>query len=791
MEIKSIKEIKNIGTFSSFTDGASLRLEKLNFIYGLNAYGKTTLADIFQSWKDNDNPKIINRQTIPNQDSNQKIVLSIKEGKDEKDLKFDNNQWKQNIFTKNLEVFGTDFIHKNVFTGLAVKRENKVNFTQFVLGDEGVKLAEKIAEDKKELAYKKRNLPSKLPEYVKQKNEQEQKKFLDFSIEELDKTKIDEELTKKKTEKQNEENRLKEPEKILSLPEINDFSIPCFFSLTYLEKTNELLQKDYQDIKNDTLSKINNHVQNNFKNTDGVENWIKQGLDNCKDKESGNCNFCGQNLQNAQDLIKAYDSYFDEAYNKFIRNIENDLSANLSSLQNEKFNFTTSIQNILTNSLKYKEFINDDNFQKLLTNLESELKKLNQDTLINLQENLITTIQSKIKEKHKKPYQAVETINFDGFKDAIDFCKEQLKFVKGIIIQIEEITKEFKEKYKDTSQIQESINAISKEIQNLEFQKTRIAQDKNCKSYLKEKKEIDQLLNQTKNQEEALNDNQSQYLDRYFKKINELFQKFGSQNFTLEQTNDKKGHGPVYFLNVKFNNKLINQSELQNVFSESDRRALALAIFWAKIDLKPEEDKKSTVIILDDPITSFDENRITNTIDLIKSTLENTSQIIVLTHYPNFIRRFCEITKENQITTKFFEIKKNDKTSLLTEIDRIGFTETQYEKIFSKIMGYINREHDNCIKSDLRPFLENMYIPTIFAKELREAKNSKKDLSTLEKTIDAIFTDESVKSKMHEFRKNLNPEAHISTSNNEEDVRTFAQGMMDFLYSFELKANAK
>jgi hypothetical protein len=39
MEIKSIKEIKNVGTFSNFQSGGNLRFEKLTFIYGLNTYG--------------------------------------------------------------------------------------------------------------------------------------------------------------------------------------------------------------------------------------------------------------------------------------------------------------------------------------------------------------------------------------------------------------------------------------------------------------------------------------------------------------------------------------------------------------------------------------------------------------------------------------------------------------------------------------------------------------------------------------------------------------------------------
>ena len=54
--------------------------------------------------------------------TSQKIELSIKESSisGESDIKFENNSWSRNTLSKNLEVFGTEFIHKNLFTGLTI-----------------------------------------------------------------------------------------------------------------------------------------------------------------------------------------------------------------------------------------------------------------------------------------------------------------------------------------------------------------------------------------------------------------------------------------------------------------------------------------------------------------------------------------------------------------------------------------------------------------------------------------------------------------------------------------------
>ena len=41
---------------------------------------------------------------------------------------------------------------------------------------------------------------------------------------------------------------------------------------------------------------------------------------------------------------------------------------------------------------------------------------------------------------------------------------------------------------------------------------------------------------------------------------------------------------------------------------------------------------------------------------------------------------------------------------------------------------------------------------------------------------------------MHEFRTTLNPDSHLFTSNNNEDMRSFALEMMDYLYSLKFES---
>ena len=247
---------------------------------------------------------------------------------------------------------------------------------------------------------------------------------------------------------------------------------------------------------------------------------------------------------------------------------------------------------------------------------------------------------------------------------------------------------------------------------------------------------------------------------------------------------DNRGHQPVYFLKVKFKNVEVSDTNITKVFSESDKRALALSLFWAKIYFLTPEQKQNAIIVLDDPVTSFDDNRILKSISHTKETLRNVSQVIILTHYPHFIKNFMERGMNDNFTISFIEIAQNKTTSFLKKIESKNFTETTYDKVFSKIYAFINRESDTDIRSDLRPFLESQFLPHFFIKEFKEFTEGDTPFRTLNEKIEAIFLDEDVKAKFHEFRTMLNPDSHLFTTSNEEDIRNFAREMMDYLYDF-------
>ena len=783
MKIGRIKEIRNVGTFADFENG-SLGFEKLTFIYGFNTYGKTTLADIFHSLKSNDSEIIRSRKTIPQPDgSRQKIVLTQKE-QSEKDIKFESDDWGENELRSRIEVFGSAFIQENLFTGLTIERDNKENFTKFVLGKIGVEAAEDIAEKKKSLGEKKRGLKDKVPPFVKGKSDKEIEKFVEFSTKGLDKDSIERELPQKQVKLRNERSLIYKPRKILDLPEPPEYELPEIDYSAPVERISELLGEDYSNIRDELLEKLDRHIASNLSDGGDSENWLREGTLHHKDSKDSNCPFCGQTLENAGDLISVYHSYFDLAYTGFVNRIETGLSESIRELENTSFSQKTGLQDALARANKYKELIADEDFKQKLAELENTIEGLDENQLNDEKKKFVAETKTRAGIKNKSPHKKVEPVDCSDFKVATKSYRELLGEAKKVIGRMRTRITDFKRPYCDKSAILGKVDRIAQNVKQLQYKKARIEQDRNCREYLVLRKKISEMEENIDEMERDLEKDQSEYLGNYFDEINSLFGKLGGRNFKLERVTERRGHLPVYSLRVKFRNEEIRNDQLKTVFSDSDRRALALAVFWAKVTLKRDAEKASSVIILDDPVTSFDDNRMTNSINLFKDTLNKVDQMIIMTHYTNFIKRFCEITKKKQIPAKFLEIEQNNTTSFLKESGRDNFVASEYQRAFTKIYDFINRKHSESIKADLRPFLESFYLPTVFAKQISDRNV---DCGSLESIIDGIFDDDGIRRKMHEFRTTLNPDSHLFTSNNDEDVRSFALEMMDYLYSLKFE----
>ncbi len=763
MRIARIKKIINVGTFAKFENGGSFEFGKITFLKALNTYGKTTLVNILQSLKENSNNYIISNKTIPSIDENQKIEIVYKDDKKQTNVNFENDKWRKNELKDELEIFGTDFIHKNIFTGLNISRDNKENFTDFILGEKGVLLANKIEEEKKNLRELKTKLKKILPSEINNLSKEQFKKFIDFDISKFNKEEIENKLIDLKKELKEEQKRLKEPKQILNLPDIEEYNKKEINILDYFNNLNTLFEKDFTSIQESALSKVKEHIDKNFKDEyrNHAENYIKNSIEYTKDLNNGNCVFCGQPLSNAIELIEAYNSIFSEEYKKFIEEIEQDIKLNLVKIEKFVFNEINEIKKSLLNILEYKDYIKDEEFIKKINLLQNQINKLEEieNDLNQEKNNLFQNFKEKSKIKKQKPYEKIENIDY-----SLDLT-EYNNLLENIILNIKDLKNKalkFKESYKNTKSIEDKIKKLDESIVSYEKILKRINLDPKVKEYKKINTNIAEKEEEIARLNKKLRIEQNRYLNDYFNKVNGLFKKFGSRNFELEKVENRLGDKPVYFLKVKFHGQEISYNDLDKIFSESDRRALALAVFFAKIETYTIDELKNKIIILDDPIASFDDNRIRNFIIYLGELYNKVSQIIVLTHYDLFLANYCKITNTKP---KVIKLNRNNLTTIFENFDLDYFLKSDYLKELQKINDFIERKIDNYEMSDARKFLEDLYYP-IF-----------KDFLPINKVED------------HKYYKILSSDNHNSIPSTEEDKRNFLSDMLKELYSFEFTNN--
>ncbi|WP_440999862.1 AAA family ATPase [Fodinibius sp. SL11] len=778
--IKRIQEIKSVGCFKEMT-AHPLQFEPITIIYGENTYGKSTLCDVLRSLADENPEYITNRKSIPNPNNiSQSVEINFEPNGDssETTYKFNGGEWDKTLPDDlHLLVFDTNFIYRNVFTGLTIERNNYENVTQFVLGEESVKKAEEIAEIKSKLRKQKKGLKELESESFE--GVQDIKRFIELEVQE-DLESLDRQL-EQVTSKLTNQRELRE-----NIKDIQSREEPGFLNLNadlslFIEEFNAILKSSIEQIHEEVKNKVLTHIKNKTQNLDTTQSWIFKGLDHIKDEE---CPFCGQELDDAIELIELYKKFFDLSYKQNVKetkkklsNIENDINGfQLNSIRD-----TIDKNKAIIN--QYDEIKNED-FKDLVTKLEKFSESLIKK--INHWDKIYPELKKEIKDRIQTKRNAIQE------KISPFSCNDELKLFKNIekdISQYETVLKKIIEGIQNfktslnTEEISEKISNYKTELSNIELQKRRINSKNACQKYIDLEQQIDKTQSLKENLEDQLEKEQTAFLDKYFDDINKIFNKLGSTKFSIYKKVSKRGDLPTIQIKAKYAGKTIKKDKIKAFFSESDKRALALAIFWAKIESFTDDQRNNTVVVLDDPVTSFDDGRIEQSIRLFNTEKYNLRQLVIISHYPRYLKSFFDRLYNDSGTIKLLRLEKDTTGSKLVEANRADFIETPHQKMLRRINGFVERKHTEDIEKDLRVYLENE-LRSRYRKQILELSLKNEQFGNLinELNTNGIIKDPIAK-ELHELRKSLNPSHHKIRDRSDEDMILLARDVLDFIYN--------
>ncbi|MCW2098126.1 UNVERIFIED_ORG: wobble nucleotide-excising tRNase [Pseudomonas psychrophila] len=776
--LKRIKSIQNVGKFKSCKPAAA-EFGKITFIYGLNTYGKSTLGDIFSSLRTGKTSAIKARKTIPDDDSKQEITLSfLPEGKNESNVVYSSYSWQNKLpIDVNLHVFDDSFYHDNLFSARQFTRATKEAFSSFVLGEKGVSKAQEISEKNKrkgdltrEAGKLKKNVFNEVSDLAEFLNSAPEENLLE----------LESKIASLRTEYVELRKQKSTSAKILSRKQFQSISWNNETGVE-LDALNVALGSSLKPHHEAARNAVGEHIINHFSTDRGAEAWLRQGLSYRKGE---NCQFCGQYLTfEALDLLSLYEQTFDASYKDNARDVSQRLSVAQTKLKRA---FANSLRLELEGNkeaiVSYPELEGGEYFVKLaevLCKVSDELSValLRWDTTL---QPLLEEISKLIKRKREVPQDPLPPVDGNEITSLEANIKYLCKRYNALALDLNVVIANFKEQI-NAQTIDSKISNKEIEGRLIERKILRIKLKDQCDELNSINKELQRLRTEIPRMNSQLREEQSDFLKSYYLNLNRHFSRFGSEDFELSKGEDISGHTPVFYLRVKFRGFEVSEKNLEQIFSESDRRALALSVFWAGITCLDETERKKAVVVLDDPITSFDCNRMSLAHQEIYDLSLTTRQIIVLSHYDQAVTAYLNVFK-NQAAVRLLSIVKNKNSSDLEVLDIDSFVSGEHEKKRELIFKFIYGETNSHSAGDLRVFLEQE-ISFRFAQQIKATKIFESNLSDrISKLRDHGVISMQVAQEADKWRLVLNPTHHTWQENNVEDQRSVARQFMDFVF---------
>jgi len=578
-------EINNVGRFkSSKTDGDEQFFKKNTFIYGKNTYGKSTLTAIFRSLKENKPDYVIGRKTIGSQKQTVKIIPGITTPIGEYRYTTDEGKWSS--YHKDIIIFDNHFVRESVYTqNQQIGQEQQKNIEAFMLGVKGVEYNVKIAGLTEQIAENTKTQTSISSEYTRNKHLLGGLSFENF----LALTEVSD--VDKKIEKiQADLDKVKNSELISSkLNSIKDL----------LERyrdfdTTEISEKLF--VNSDLIDKhFQSHVnQKETKQSYGAFLQAGSKMRSRADKES--CPFCTQEIKS--DSVKQFLNTIDLIYNDKYRNLQCAVK-------------------------EAEELFSHKSFSVEIEKIKTDLKQAGYSLSIVFSDidSLFSSCKRAISDKK-------DDLSIDFVASSfVDISTKAVSHIANIDVELNS----FKNPTAKKAELESSLSSLKANKERFEAWKVR------CESYLKAQKD-----------NKILSTEKTKLWNEYLKYANSLSTTMLSDintvlsacncDFTVQKFNFKGNQRQDLLVLSMSGSEISNDGDdsemtIKNCLSDSDKWVLALAFFLATV----KNDATIRVVVMDDPVSSFDSDRKRIILTEIKRILSVTDkQLILLTHEKGF-----------------------------------------------------------------------------------------------------------------------------------------------------------
>ncbi|MFB0636855.1 AAA family ATPase [Bacillus rugosus] len=642
--------IKEVASYNS--TGIEFNLGKINYIYGSNGTGKTTISELLRNSGD------------------QKFSscnIERKEGSSDFDLFVYNRNFVQENFNIRNEIKGIFTLGKESTDILALIDEKLKNAEkhQERIGN----LENNIKQSTEQLEILKTNFTKQCWDLKQNYDEvfeeaftglrNNKKRFMERCVHEATNNNSDlftyEEL-KIRVDSVFKNSR----EKVGTIPEIHyDSSL----EKQSIFQTKIIGKKDIDIAR--LISELN------------LSDWVQQGHRHMEGTD-GICPFCQQELPGS--FKEELDEYFDETYTEQIQN----LNLSIEKYERDTIGFFEQYNFLITEDIPY---INKEKIASLFEIMNSTFKE-------NIQ---------LLKRKSNEPSRSIELNSIKSYieqiKSEVQQANEQISELNRVIGNI----KEEKERLiKDIWRFIVEVNKSNYEnyINNLGRQKMALEGMKRSQAGQKEHKK--------RLEEEAIElQNQLTSVLPSIHEINTLLKSFGFTNFQLAES-DEQGNYKIVRENGEDANETLSEGEKTFITF-----LYFYQLINGSNDL--DKVNTARVVAIDDPISSLDSNilfMVSNLINNLKKKVRskesNFKQLIILTHNVYFHKEISfnkGLSNKKQPDETFWIIRKTENISNISQYEENPI-KNSYELLWKEL-----RENPNSITTPniMRRILENYF----------------------------------------------------------------------------------
>lgn len=652
--IKNIQRLKQFGIFHNHTNANAKDFGKYNLFYGWNGSGKSTLSGVFRCIENNTtSSKFPSSEFTASIDSGVAITQS--------------NVAKSDL---NVYTFNRDFIDENISWDSLVK-------SILLVDKEKIEEREKLKQLKKLQETDNKTYTIEAEEIRKlegavSKFGTDSARHMKTSLQSIDTTdryylnydkRKFEKFINDNLEESKSDDPLLDDQNIL---ELTNAAKPDQKSpITFNQQTiNQEIFKKAKEHLDDLLktSVVSQTIQRLVDHSD-IKSWVETGLDLHKRYDTNQCEFCGNTI--TEERTKQLQAHFNDDYKAFQNRLESADSWLVGHLvQRPTLPATSDF---------YDEFKNG--YSEACTALEKAITTLNEE---------ITVWHTVLKEKTANPLETGLTVA--GISESsVKAFNEAMTAISTAVNKHNHKSGNFKEET-DKAKKQLELHYATTEVKSFGYhdKKKDVADRTTANGTLKT------LINARNTEIRTLEDSLSNE-GVGAEQFNESLHRFlGRSELTLRFNPVKKGY-----------EILRNDSEqVDGNLSEGEKTAIAFVYFITKLK-ENDNNIEDTIVVVDDPISSFDSNHLFHAYSFMRTNCEKAKQLFVLTHNFTFFKLVRDwISRENkgdnQNIANFYIVKANNevpRTATYTDAEAaLTLYNSEYHYIFSRLYSLKNQQ---------------------------------------------------------------------------------------------------